>query len=65
MGGLDPSLLADFARVRVDFWKIDLQIALTFSGIALETADLAKKQRTTRTLAVRKMGLLDSCIKHL
>jgi hypothetical protein len=49
MSGSDSSAPGNFERVRADFLKIDLQTALTFSGIALQTTDPAKKQRTTRT----------------
>jgi hypothetical protein len=34
------TILADFARVQSDFLKIDLQTVLTFTIIALQTADL-------------------------
>jgi len=36
-------------RVRVDFLKIDVATALTFSGIALQTQDPEKRQRNRRS----------------
>lgn len=36
-------------KVRVEFLKIDSEIGLTFSGIALGAMDEDKKKRTTRT----------------
>jgi len=40
-------LAVDFTRVISDFVKIDLQTALRFSGIAIETTDTTKKKRPT------------------
>lgn len=35
-------------RAMADFLRIDVQVALTFSGIALSTTDVAKRERTTK-----------------
>ena len=35
-------------RIRVDFLKLDVQLGLTFSGMALKTQDSEKRARTRR-----------------
>ena len=35
-------------RAMAEFLRIDVQVALTFSGIALSTTDLSKRERTTK-----------------
>lgn len=42
------ALAEETNRLRADFLRIDAQLALTFSGIALSTADLAKRERTIK-----------------
>jgi uncharacterized coiled-coil DUF342 family protein len=49
MSGTDLDTLAKMAQVRRDFLKVDLQMALTFTQIALQTADPARKQRAIRS----------------
>lgn len=48
MGTSDRVVFTHFRRVGSDFLKTDLQTGLIFSDIALQTTDVAKRQRTTQ-----------------